>query len=132
MKTANLAAIVVFATLLAACSMPALGTGDTPAATRVPSADLPNAILGKWEKADSPIVTIEFFKDGKIDVTNSTHWTGTYKFIGDDRIQIETETYSAKTILVHEIYLSGDELTVIDRTDTASSVGSIMRLKRTR
>ncbi len=82
MKTANLAAIAVFVILLASCSMFAPGTGDaavrrtqvpSPAATRIPSADLPNAILGKWEKAGSPIVTIEFFKDGKVDVTNSMH-----------------------------------------------------------
>ncbi len=124
MKTADLAGIALFAILLVACSM--------PAATQVPVADLPNAILGKWQKAGSPIVTIEFFKDGKVDVTNSTHWTGTYKFTGDGRIQIETESFSAKTIIVHEIHLSGDELTMIDRTDNASSVGSVMRLERIR
>jgi uncharacterized protein (TIGR03066 family) len=117
MRTAYLASV---------SSVLALALLLAPARAEEKKADKPqDLIVGKWvpsKEADKDKGTIEFTKDGKVilklmEGDKKIDINGTYKFITDEKIEVELDFMGEKKKETLKIKVTKDELTSVDEKD---------------
>jgi uncharacterized protein (TIGR03066 family) len=122
MRIASLAAVLsLFA--LALLLSPALADDKKDDKKEEKAKDL---IVGKWvptdENAKKAGITIEFTKDGKVQVKGkfndqNIEFNGTYKFTGDEKMEIELTIGEEKKKDSVTVKVTKDELTTTDSKD---------------
>jgi uncharacterized protein (TIGR03066 family) len=89
-------------------------------------ADKPqDLIVGKWvpaKESDKEKGTVEFTKDGKVilklmEGDKKIDINGTYKFITDDKVEVELDFMGEKKKETLKIKVTKDELTSVDEKD---------------
>jgi uncharacterized protein (TIGR03066 family) len=117
MRTAYLASVL---------SVLALAMLLAPARAKEKKADKPqDLIVGKWvpaKESDKEKGTVEFTKDGKVilklmEGDKKIDINGTYKFITDDKVEVELDFMGEKKKETLKIKVTKDELTSVDEKD---------------
>jgi uncharacterized protein (TIGR03066 family) len=82
-------------------------------------------IVGKWkhESENAKDITLEFTKDGKILIKgeldgNVVNATGSYKFVADDKMDIDIEFMGEKKQETLTVEVTKDKLTTTDGKET--------------
>jgi uncharacterized protein (TIGR03066 family) len=111
------------------CGLFALGLLLAPAYADDKKADetAKDLIVGKWMPTkEKDKATLEFTKDGKVTITETVgdkkmEVTGTYKFIADDKMEVELSIGGKTQKETLKVKVTKDELTTtdsMDKTDT--------------
>ncbi len=109
------------ATMVGLCFVLVFGLCAVSAQAADKASDL---IVGKWEPKDTKQKgTVEFTKDGKVllkieDDKGKVHdITGTYKFTGEDKVEVELTFMGEKMKEELKVTATKDELTTVDSKD---------------
>jgi uncharacterized protein (TIGR03066 family) len=113
------------ATIVGLCFVLVVGLYATSALAADKASDL---IVGKWEPKDTKQKgTVEFTKDGKVNLKiedpagKVVEITGTYKFNGDDKVEVELNFMGEKMKEELKVTVTKDELTTVDSKDKKES-----------
>jgi uncharacterized protein (TIGR03066 family) len=109
------------ATIVGLCFVLVLGLCVTSAQAADKASDL---IVGKWEPKDTKQKgTVEFTKDNKVLLKiegpdmKIIEVTGTYKFTGDDKVEVELNFMGEKMKEELKVTVTKDELVTVDSKD---------------
>jgi uncharacterized protein (TIGR03066 family) len=112
--------------LASGLSVLALALLLAPARAEEKKADKPqDLIVGKWvpaKESDKEKGTVEFTKDGKVilklmEGDKKIDINGTYKFITDDKVEVELDFMGEKKKETLKVKVTKDELTSVDEKD---------------
>jgi hypothetical protein len=84
------------------------------------------ALVGNWKATTATAGSIEFFKDGTVNVSGSMFGlpmsqVGKYKLLDDDRVSFEfTGLFGLAGPSIFKVSVSGDELTLTDQAGNVS------------